>query len=512
MSDLADALALWRETRSAAIADAIDGLSDAALAGWQPPAPRTNQAFHDAWLAATADHARRGWAVRTLLDKLPGTSSDDKADSLLARLDQLAETGPDPRVARELARQLELAPPILGFTEVADRCAALLADMVDERLCAQLAAMRDTADEDLDERIETILRAAPTVRTTTAAELARFAAHRPAPPPKAADTAALFREVYAHPDSDDARIVLADVLQAQGDPRGELIALQLSGEGVDRAEELLAKHGKDWLGDLRKVTYRARFQRGFLTRLELDGTWRAPGGWAKVAADPSLGTVEDLIVGRATSEVYKQLATSPAMVGLKRIDVWDKHSLAALEQTPAKLSHVGCSSFKRGNLEQVFAKQLLPACERIPTITSLGFAIEVFDLVKKSPLFERLERFVIGDFEELVAIHRRLPADATVEIWRWARLEECLAQRVQWLGAARIAKEDGKLVARVWGEWLISDLINAMSDLPKLARVVVQGSTGEQETALRAAAKRKKLAIDFEDAPRRIGYVTGIAK
>ena len=37
---------------------------------------------------------------------------------------------------------------------------------------------------------------------------------------------ALFRAVWTHPD-DDAKLVLADALLALGDPRGELIRLQL---------------------------------------------------------------------------------------------------------------------------------------------------------------------------------------------------------------------------------------------------------------------------------------------
>lgn len=37
----------------------------------------------------------------------------------------------------------------------------------------------------------------------------------------------LFREVYARPEDDAVRAVLADALLAADDPRGELIALQL---------------------------------------------------------------------------------------------------------------------------------------------------------------------------------------------------------------------------------------------------------------------------------------------
>ncbi len=41
-------------------------------------------------------------------------------------------------------------------------------------------------------------------------------------------TRALFAEVYARPDDDAPRLVLADHLLELGDPRGEFLALQLA--------------------------------------------------------------------------------------------------------------------------------------------------------------------------------------------------------------------------------------------------------------------------------------------
>ena len=62
----------------------------------------------------------------------------------------------------------------------------------------------------------------------------------------------LLDAVYADPESDAARLVLADWLQENGDPRGELISLQLSRaagtrEGRAREKELLASGRKEWL-------------------------------------------------------------------------------------------------------------------------------------------------------------------------------------------------------------------------------------------------------------------------
>src|SRR5262245_54833755 len=112
---------------------------------------------------------------------------------------------------------------------------------------------------------------------------ARPAAPAPSLPPDAlARLDALVREVRARPDDDDVRLVLADALLAHGDPRGELIALQLAATGdderlshteraarvnrADRIDRLLRDHARDWLGSLTEITYRACFARGFLAR------------------------------------------------------------------------------------------------------------------------------------------------------------------------------------------------------------------------------------------------------
>lgn len=70
------------------------------------------------------------------------------------------------------------------------------------------------------------------------------------------DEAALLAEIVARPDDDAPRLVLADLLTARGDPRGELIALQcrLAAAPDDAARrslriaenKLLAAHGEAW--------------------------------------------------------------------------------------------------------------------------------------------------------------------------------------------------------------------------------------------------------------------------
>lgn len=60
---------------------------------------------------------------------------------------------------------------------------------------------------------------------------------------------ALEAAIHEDPDSDDGFAVLADWLQSQGDPRGELISLELAGK-KRRAKALFAKHASTFLGPL----------------------------------------------------------------------------------------------------------------------------------------------------------------------------------------------------------------------------------------------------------------------
>jgi uncharacterized protein (TIGR02996 family) len=78
--------------------------------------------------------------------------------------------------------------------------------------------------------------------------------------------AELFAQVYANPDDDAIRHVLADALIAAGDPRGELIQHQLqpAGDHERRAMQLIQRHGLSWLGGLREVVVPLSYERGFL--------------------------------------------------------------------------------------------------------------------------------------------------------------------------------------------------------------------------------------------------------
>jgi uncharacterized protein (TIGR02996 family) len=375
------------------------------------------------------------------------------------------------------------------------------------------------------------------------------------PPPAAgAHIDALIREIHARPDADDARLVLADALLAEGDPRGELIALQLSitaaarsldrplagpldrpvepplagplagslarpvdrllDRSLDRADQLLREHGKRWLGSVREVTYRARFARGFLARLELNGRWTATEeGWARHVLDPTLATVEDLIPGRAVGPIYARFVTSPAMRGLRRIEVFDKPTLEALRTTSADLVHVACPRWKVGKYVRELASHVLPACARFAALRSFSVYIDGAASVIASPWFERLTSLTVaGGLAAGLALWPRLPRTMALTVTRSAMLEDCATTHVAWTGALELHHDGDRVVARGAGHWLVGELLEHLGALPPGLRRLEIEDAGHHAPALAAAAQRRHFELVLLPPARRTGYLAGLGR
>jgi len=123
--------------------------------------------------------------------------------------------------------------------------------------------------------------------------------------------------ILADPDNADAYLVYADWLQAQGDPRGELIVLQHRGE-TDAATALLDEHAEHFWGDVVedqdmlvrnqycKLGPTTAWRWGFLHaiwigRTSPDGT-HIDGVLAKLLEHPSARFVRELTAGIASYE------------------------------------------------------------------------------------------------------------------------------------------------------------------------------------------------------------------
>ena len=132
---------------------------------------------------------------------------------------------------------------------------------------------------------------------------------------------ALFAEIVDHPDDDQRRLVYADFLQERGDPRGELIALQLANRGAQRVADLIATHVHVWLGPVAVVAAldRCKFERGFLAEVTLlDGVYAHRLGPA--VGHPTWATVRRLHLGRRDSPPAA-LLLHPVMRALEDVSI-----------------------------------------------------------------------------------------------------------------------------------------------------------------------------------------------
>ena len=478
---LADALAVWDETRCAAVAEAIDAL--AAKRAWTVPTPRIGREFEAAWRRALADQVGRGWAASLLFERLIGTSDVERSEQLASRLEAIDAVAPDPRTVHVLARQLAARSPLLRFSSAARVAELVLFLGVDERTRAILA----TCNHPIARRV---VKADHVGRKPTRSELERFTqALRPEPIASAA-VETLYRDAVANPEDDAARSVLADSLLASGDVRGELMALQLADRDPVRVQQILQACARDWLGPLREVAYRVEYRRGLLARFELEHSWTAKQRtWAMHAQDPLLATVEELVPGaRAGGAAYVEFLRSPVLAALRRIEVFDRDSAGGLAVLAQPIEHVSCAAWRRGRSIRPFAELVLPACERIASIRSLGIVVEAYTRLAKSPLRERITRLVVeGSAARVAPIWRTKPDLEELVITSSAALPAC-ARPKPTVWEVRLAR-DGTTTAC----GAIDDSVFA--SLADLGRTRLELEVPEIPTSIARAAKAAGIEL-----------------
>jgi uncharacterized protein (TIGR02996 family) len=272
-------LAAWQASRQPAIAASIAELG-AALG----PSLGADPHDLDAWHAQASGAPAR---IRgELLDRLDKTNWKNA----LAQLEVIAGWPADPRTVDALLALIDRAPYRSHPARVLwQRVYTLLIDLADPRTLAALPSEPDAyarqfpRDEtkrsiarrlaDLRERLTEL----PDPPGLTDAETELLTQLRPSTTTKRVDDEQLLADIYANPDDDAARAVYADLLTSYGDPRGELIALQLLAKPGkpqrDRIKQLLREHQIAWLGELADVALALdlRYERGFPAAITLDG-------------------------------------------------------------------------------------------------------------------------------------------------------------------------------------------------------------------------------------------------
>ena len=483
METLDSALASFQKTRSAQISAVIAALGRAAT--FAPEKPRRNIDFHRAWLAAVADPSARTWCLDNLTTKLPKLldgaehSSGDTCDALAERLRPLVKLAPDPRIAQAMLARFELREPVIGFDVVHKLMVKLVGLHADDGTAAAVL------DDGLPKELRKLK--LPARVKLGAKDAARWVVKAAAPKH---DATALAHGVTETPDDDTARTVLADSLQEQGDPRGELIAIQLQearGEATDeaiaRAAALVKEHGKTWLGTLRPIIYRAEFRRGFLARIELGGRWTS-SKWDTHAQDPALATVEEIEQGQANTELHAKFLASPIVrANLRAVDIGSKDVWAAVIASPMpKLARVSCYGWKRGDYAQRFAEDVLPWIERTASIVEVGCELE---LVPKLP-----KRLV----ERLVAFECRADLEEAGALWKsWPHLQRLACH---WSDRIELVRDRGRELARVRPTTFFREDGSFLTQLPKqIERVEIIGNAAFYKRALPVIGKRFELVL-----------------
>ncbi len=136
--------------------------------------------------------------------------------------------------------------------------------------------------------------------------------------------------IYADPASDQARAVYADWLLEQGNPRGELIMLQLAGietpEQLQRERELLQTYARAWRGPLPAHASQIVFKRGFPVGADDSGAIDSDPAWATFESITSLPLTETFHLPSLREVVFDSahvisLSGFPRPLGARRL-VW----------------------------------------------------------------------------------------------------------------------------------------------------------------------------------------------
>ena len=136
----------------------------------------------------------------------------------------------------------------------------------------------------------------------------------------------LLAEVLAHPDDDAPRLVYADHLTEQGDPRGELITVQCAlartppderAELAAREAELLRKHGRAWRKEAEQVARDCELRRGFVAKVTASAAAFVTHGAALLAREPVRSSC-----CYSNAQGLGRLAAAPHLARIRVLGFW----------------------------------------------------------------------------------------------------------------------------------------------------------------------------------------------
>ncbi len=300
----------------------------------------------------------------------------------------------------------------------------------------------------------------------------------------------LFAAVHAAPDDDAVRAVLADRLQELGDPRGELIAIQLAhaSGAMDRdtrkrVRTLLKEHGAAWSGPLAQLCKRIIFRGGFPSTIQIHP--RRTEAWSRCAGDPVLATVEEL-GGHVKANLIGDIVRAPALRALRTLALDADPVLDALEdRAPTSLRAIrGVEWNGRGTpYRERWKARVIPLIPRLAGLIEITITAAVLEDVIASPAISRLERIAMWayDARELPALLARLPTSVT-SVW---------AQNIT------LVRTPAGLTCKVLthASVLVATPVDAVRSMPRGTRIELAGPAAEAVGARLAQLKQKFVRV-----------------
>ncbi len=372
--DFAKALELlveaWRLVPATALADAIEAF------GARVPAGLSGLS----WDKAVQSHRAE------LLMPVLTTALEGVAAQSIERMDRLSDWPADPRLDAWLVRMLDEIPfRATSSRPFWTRLVRRALQLRDARGLATLERCRDSYDRGdyferyLAQQVERILEstqpvlerhAALTLPTETTALLSQLRPTATSQKAQHRTVSELFAAVLLDPTNDAARFVLADALQTEGDPRGELIALQHESrptpEQLRQAQKLIHTHFERLAGPLAGVITKkhAVFRKGFLAEAKVKPG--NPRAWRAVIGHSFWATVESL-------EGPPEVALHSAMRVLHALTIPKDDSIETLCGAGLRnLKRLSCSLYASDD----DALTALKDCTTLPSLVQLSVDLE----------------------------------------------------------------------------------------------------------------------------------------
>lgn len=437
----------WRHRRSTLLAEAVTAAGHRAAGRRKPiQSELAGRTLAEAWKTIVLEYDPAD--LSRLLASLDADLDDDTDPrAILRRLEWLEHADPDPRLAMALARIVEEMPwKTRGSRDLYKIAFRMLETIRDSRVTEvlQRALFIDRSDVEFGQWYQRRVRSiADTLRKQPTEEVPQAEAERihtlmgvlSGVRSGAQRIAELYEAVYDDPHDDGLRLVLADALHEVGDPRGDLITLQMAehmGQSTRRTRrrvrKLLERHSDEWLGELRDLVDRdsVQFRRGFLASCSIP-RWANENHLRDSLSSRIWSTVESV-------DGPSFLLTHPALRALRHIAPtrWQLRDL--LGELRGDLPFVELHAHI---VEPHETPLLLRLLDRMPKIERLTFRDgsqgSWHDILQHEYVRERVNHFALPahlTIDEIVDVGPVVARDTQVRdfvahtpgwIWHWSR-------------------------------------------------------------------------------------------